>query len=322
MLKNSILLLNLGVIFFAVGFWLFRVHTPCQGQEYLHINPDLRCDHNYVLEKSSLYLLGLHLREYIDFEVETGNAEIVSVYARDLVNGPTMGINELERYSPASLLKLPVLLTYLRLQEEYGPALFETELIYTDSDADLQPLITPGETIQVNVPYTVEELIRSMIIYSDNRAYITLHRYLNELSPEVDELKETHVDLGVIDPQDFTDQTLSTKTYASIFTQLFHASYLRERASSERALDLLAQAEYKRALEAGVPNGIEVAHKFGERFGFDNDIKQLHDCGIVYYPENPYLLCVMTRGQDMEKLQDIIATISTKVYVEFDSRKY
>jgi len=27
---------------------------------------------------------------------------------------------------------------------------------------------------------------------------------------------------------------------------------------------------------------------------------QLHDCGIVYYPETPYLLCVMTKGWNFE----------------------
>jgi hypothetical protein len=67
---------------------------------------------------------------------------------------------------------------------------------------------------------------------------------------------------------------------------------------------------------------IPVAHKFGERTGFAGGVKQLHDCGIVYYPKNPYLLCIMTRGTDFTKLESTIAAVSKMVYQEFDSRKF
>jgi hypothetical protein len=55
-----------------------------------------------------------------------------------------------------------------------------------------------------------------------------------------------------------------------------------------------------------------VAHKFGERIMGDSF--QLHDCGIVYYPDNPYLLCVMTKGHDFYKQQTAIQIISKFIY--------
>ena len=50
--------------------------------------------------------------------------------------------------------------------------------------------------------------------------------------------------------------------------------------------------------------------------GSNQEIKQLHDCGIVYYPKHPYLLCVMTRGDSFEYLDDTIRDISHLVYQE------
>lgn len=68
-----------------------------------------------------------------------------------------------------------------------------------------------------------------------------------------------------------------------------------------------------------IPSDVKVAHKFGERYY--GDIKQLHDCGVIYYPENPYLLCVMTIGKDFEDLAEVISHVSDVVYREVDSRK-
>ena len=47
----------------------------------------------------------------------------------------------------------------------------------------------------------------------------------------------------------------------------------------------------------------------------DRSLKiELHDCGIVYHPQNPYIICIMTKGGDInsEKLQ--IQKISKAVY--------
>ena len=46
----------------------------------------------------------------------------------------------------------------------------------------------------------------------------------------------------------------------------------------------------------------------------DQNIRQLHDCGIIYYPNNTYLLCIMTRGKDFKQLESVIAGISKTVY--------
>jgi hypothetical protein len=72
-------------------------------------------------------------------------------------------------------------------------------------------------------------------------------------------------------------------------------------------------------LIAELPKSIRVAHKYGERGVYQDGVLigiELHDCGIVYAPENPYYLCVMTRGTELKKLSNLIADISAKVFAD------
>jgi hypothetical protein len=114
-------------------------------------------------------------------------------------------------------------------------------------------------------------------------------------------------------PDERPGEFRSILTYASFFRVLYNASYLGADLS-ERALGLLAQAEFRSGIVEGVPAAVPVAHKFGEHRDDAAGKVQLHDCGIVYVPQHPYLLCVMTRGSSFEHLDDAIASISRAVY--------
>lgn len=236
----------------------------------------------------------------------------VSAYFRDLNNGPWIGVNEDEKFSPASLLKVPLMMTYLKMAES-APELLSRTLRYDPSreDDNASAIFKPSEAIKPGESYTVEELLRFMIARSDNNAK-------NILFDAVDReaLAHTFYDLGVSvpnpsKPEDF----MSVKEYASFFRILYNATYL-ERAFSEKALGLMAESDFSKGLTAAVPRGITVAHKFGERHIADT--YQLHHCGIVYFPRHPYLLCVLTRGKDIDMLADDIREISALVYGEVD----
>lgn len=72
----------------------------------------------------------------------------------------------------------------------------------------------------------------------------------------------------------------------------------------------------EKALTAGIPNNYEISHKFGERQYLSTGEKQLHDCGIIYIPKKPYLLCVMTRGKNFDDLANTIKLISKTVFTQ------
>jgi beta-lactamase class A len=193
---------------------------------------------------------------------------------------------------------------------------YDKEII---EDKTVRQNIVPDSKLELDKSYSIEELIRRMIVYSDNASKGLL---LNNISEDV--LNKVYTDLGIIIPdirgkEDF----LTTKEYSSFFRVLFNASYLN-KDMSEKALGILSQTAFKMGIVRGVPSNIVVAHKFAERGNLSNQTVQLHDCGIVYYKEKPYLLCVMTYDRDFQELEAVIKEISEIAYKKIDSsyKKY
>jgi hypothetical protein len=95
-------------------------------------------------------------------------------------------------------------------------------------------------------------------------------------------------------------------------TALFYASYLNIEFS-QKALDFLTRTKFKDGLSHGVSSDVRVAHKFGVRDD-GSGVVQLHDCGIVYHPAGPYILCVMTKGTNYEQQAHYIQDVAARVY--------
>ena len=238
----------------------------------------------------------------------------MSIYFRDLNNGPWFGIREDDSFTPGSLLKVPLMIAYLK-ELRSNPQLFEKTLIFEDSmDANTLEYFTSSQSIQRGKAYPVSELVARTIVYSDNNAATLLLRELDR-----EKLLQTYEELGIIIPGYRTiEESMPLKRYATLFRMLYNASYL-DRDFSEKALELLSKTEFKRGIVASVPTEIPVAHKFGERsLAGQNGPHQLHDCGIVYYPGHPYLLCIMTQGEDLDTLAGVIEDAAKLVYGEVD----
>ena len=86
-------------------------------------------------------------------------------------------------------------------------------------------------------------------------------------------------------------------------------------------MQILSKTSFNKGMVAGLPKGVSISHKFGERGFSDSNIKQLHECGIVYMAGSPYLVCVMTRGTDFDQLSSVIADISGIIYKEVHTPK-
>jgi beta-lactamase class A len=285
-----------------------------QVGEYRYINPLLECEiaEGTIDAKKQNFQDDLAVRlEQIKAERKLTEA---AVYFRDLNNGPTFGIDETGEFFPASLLKVPVMMAYLRWSEQ-EPGLLERGVTYEQPrDFGVTLTIQPREELEPGQKYTVDELIRRMIVYSDNQSLALLtDRLPRERIHELFELLGIGEDV-LVDAQG----RLTVKEYAGFFRILFNSSYL-SRENSEKALLLLASTDYSDALPAGVPSDVTVAHKFGEA-GTGETERQLHDCGIVYFPNHPYLACIMTRGQKTESLKGAIRDISSFIYQKVDTQ--
>jgi beta-lactamase class A len=301
-----------------------EVSSECDAYTYIN---NFACT-KQVISKAEYSRLKIQLTEYIEHKKTDGSLIETGIFFRDLKAGPTMGINEYEEFSTASLLKMPTLVTYLRLAEK-DPEILQQQLVVDEGiQTDVNQFnqtYPPKEQLEQNHPYTVDELLFRLGAYSDNIATEVLNMYLTTRSTDTDLLMETYKELGLVPDISGEDFVLSVKRYSSIFRSLFNGSYLSPKMS-QKAFEYLSASDFKSGLVAGVPQDVVVVHKFGERTTLASDsesveIKQLHDCGIVYFPENPYLLCVMTRGTEYKALEGVIRDISRMVYEEVDSRR-
>lgn len=313
--------LGLVVVTVMLGFGLRNpanregsvLHEPC-NQQFPFINPFLRCEEPEV--KREFVAFKKNLESFIQENVSRGNARIVSVYFRDLENGPWFGVDEQALFSPASMMKLPLLVAYYK-RAEADPKLLAQHLTVEGVVPEDDDGIAPVESLQAGSAYTVDELLRRMIIESDNAALPVLFSNLQQFYPDEDVFTDTLVTMGIAASEGSQEDFLTVKRYASIYRILYNASFL-SKEMSQKALDLLTQSRSPQGMRDGVPAEVPVAHKFGVRERPDS--MQLHDCGIVYHPENHYLLCIMTRGEDVTKLSPLIADISRMVYEEVNAR--
>ena len=290
------------------GNALFGDEVSDPGPEsYRLINPTIKPDDPQSGRNPHFRSFKYKVVELVDEKLALKDVLHISVYYRDLNNGPSFGINATEDFVPASLLKVPLMMAYFK-QAETRPEILSEKVRYEGPTKkyDIEQYIVPVESLKKGRSYTREDLIRRMISYSDNEAAFLLYRksYLDRVFE----------DLGMLTPGARTPRgMISVREYASFFRVLYNASYLNA-PMSEKALGHLSQTNFKRGLAAEVPREVPVAHKFGE--SDHKGDKQLHDCGIVYYPGRPYLLCVMTRGDDFSQLEGIIQALSALMYDE------
>lgn len=280
-------------------------------KEYSLINPLLLCGvstQNFNEDK----LLKQKMSTFVEERVKNGDATAISVYVLEYKTGRWAGVNENERYTPASLLKVPIMIAYLQ-QATKDPWILSKRITFMGVDENKGEFFKSGHSIRPGETYSIEELVRSMITDSDNNATRILVERMDK-----EALFEVYTDLGLpLPPNTPTVEYLSAKSYAYFFRILYNATYL-SREYSQKALEFLSHADFQQGLRAGIPRGVVVAQKFGERTNEDRQHKvlarELHDCGIVYKPNAPYLVCVMSKGGDFAVLAKNIKDISTLVY--------
>lgn len=236
---------------------------------------------------------------------------VLAMYFRDLDNGLAFGLDQQMPFQPASLLKLPVMMALMKKYES-DPGLLAARLpLRTRTPGELEPYFPPSVALVAGQEYSIDELLTAMISRSDNEA---LHTLLAAL--DVKDYVRVYEDLGLRIPNvRDEDDPVTVREYATFFRMLYNASYL-SKDMSQKSLEYLAASDFDMGLEAGVPPTTTVAHKFGETGRGKGAPRQLHDCGIIYHPTKPYLLCVMTRGSDMKAMTEAIAATSSLVYAE------
>lgn len=303
--KEIVVSLIVIIIIFGLWFIYGKWKEVFFGTEkkYEFISPLLNCKESYALQNSKNIDFKSSLEKLVKEKLRNSWVNHVSIYFRDLNNGYRFGINEKEIFTPASLTKVPTLIATLKKSESENGFL-DQSVRYSLPKIDYNVHYKPKYQVESNSVYTIRQLLDYMIKYSDNNSTQILRNILWK-----DRFKNTYTELWITES---ALNEIEVIDYASFFRILFNSSYLNKR-NSEYALSLLTQVDFKNWLVAGIPSNIKIAHKFGE-YSLDGTTKQIHDCGIIYYPDHPYLLCVMTRGDDYNNLEKTLSEISKTVF--------
>lgn len=271
--------------------------------KYKYINPLLLIDRSSTTIFGGYGDLQENLTEYVN-SIEQEKGIYSSVYFQNLDTGTWTAVNVAEKFAPSSMLKVAVLIVYLKLADE-GLDVYQEVIPYAETP-QIKEYYNPHTALPKKSYYSVKELLVHMILESDNDAMFLLVR------AHRDDIIKFYKTLNLPDPTLEEEYTMSPKTYSGLFRILYNSSYL-PRDLSEEALKLLTLTKFNKGLVSGVASSTVVAHKFGEHGTTGSPNVELHDCGIVY-TKTPYFICVMTRGKNYSDLEEVIGGISRIVY--------
>lgn len=244
------------------------------------------------------------LRSALRFYVQNVDPNNLSLYFEYLPSGSSVGVNDTMELRLASLSKIP---TAMAIYQQIEKGKLKPDQLLTISKDNLDTKFGELWKMGAGKTISVENAVRLSLIYSDNTAYNVLISALK--NSDIDDVYDS-LDI----PRDHQNNLpiVSPKNYSSILRTLYLSTYLNTD-DSQKILSLLTQTVFNDKLPAGVPQGILVAHKIGVFEETDTKTSIYNDCGIVYAPKRPYLLCVMFKGNE-DNAKKHMVNISKLIY--------
>lgn len=312
-------LLVLAVFFIGVGWFANDWHDSrsdaldvrrVKQKGFRFISPllDVELPEGYSVRREPIPFKD-KLSKYVQEQIAAGQVLEMSVYFRDLSDGPWFGINEKIKYNPASMMKVPIMVAWLK-RAERDPSVLQSKFIFDEKNYNGPPQgYKPAQTLKDGAAYTVETLLRYMMYYSDNKSL-----WLLQINMNAGEYEYVLDNMDVTNEQENGHDSITVHSYSGFLRILYNASFLNKEMS-EKALQLMSYQDFPMGIAAGLPPDTKLASKFGEYSDSEHpDLIQLHEFGIVYHPKGPYILGILTRGHDVNKQAGIIKTVSKNVY--------
>lgn len=241
------------------------------------------------------------VREYIQ-----GQNEHISLYFEYLPSGSSVRVNDEQEIEMASLAKLPgVMAIYDKIAR--GELAKDATLTLEPKHVDNKY----GEFWQQPIGTTISltEAVKKTLVESDNTTYWMLY----ELLSHDDKINMfSQFDIGIAVTGNNLHSYITAKAYASILKSLYLATYNTVEFSNE-ILSLLSKSIFDEDIEAGVDTNVVVAHKTGNLERSDG-VDVSNDCGIVYLPKRPYILCILITGEDEVKKSEQMEYLSKMIF--------
>ena len=285
-----------------------NIHSRNSSSGYKFINPLLAADVPQTQFLASAQIQN-KIKTLVDDRKQKGEISEGSVYFSEIESGRWAGVNENTQFSPGSLLRTALMIAYFK-NAESNPGLLDQTLIYHSAT---NTLVAENTNLQDGQAFAISDFITDMIVNENTNAANILYNNINHQS-----LNDVYSDLGIeFHENSIPEDYLSTKLYALMFRVLYNATYLN-RVDSEKSLSILSETDNTVGIATGLPNDITVAHRFHLRHISTNpsSLIESHDCGIIYFPNHPYQLCVMAKGYKADAINLFFKDVGQLVYTD------
>jgi beta-lactamase class A len=319
MTKKQVLLLISGIFLLTIiiGFFAYSqgknnanesakssIQNHQEAQKY-----DLLAKRIFLEEPNENQINFSPLRKQINEYFEKNKLSGGNLYFEYLPTGTSIRISGDEQLVGASLMKVPAAMDLYKAAE-LGRLNIDEKIPLKQEWLNT----SYGELYKKGAGYklTLREATNIMLEQSDNTALQAVgNSTTGKLS--LDELSLNFLDLDLRLNEDSTIG-INSKGYSSVLKCLYFSCY-NTKADSQTILNNLVNATYKNRIKSGISDPeIKVAHKIGTNFD-----ENQNDCGIVYYPKNNYVICVMIPGPENSISDNHISNISKIIFDYFKS---
>ena len=306
MKKILILLCVLFAVGTVIGFYLWNIDGKSEREFRANVMKYPLLSPRILRDTHTDFIFNfLDLRTKLHEKIDSWGTDF-ALYFEYLPTGTSININANNDFYAASLFKLPVVMAYFR-HKERDPGIDHKTVKLTQDMIDSRY----GDLWQKGVGYEIgmDEAAELALVKSDNTA-------AEALSPAITQEDFDNVYQGLDININIASQgaILNARNYAAILKALYFAAVLT-RDDSQKILDYLSNTDFNDKLVAGVPAGVKVAHKIGV---IDPD--SYRDCGIVYVPNRPYIICMVSKGTE-QLAQVRMKEVSQLIYDNVSSAK-
>ncbi|CAM3131097.1 serine hydrolase [Sporolactobacillus spathodeae] len=236
--------------------------------------------------------------------IRHSGGSITLVY-RDLTTGDAYSINGSAPHHAASTIKLPLVMDVMNLVSHHKLSLKQKLTYHRYQYCDGSGVI---QYHKVGSKYTIADLIKKAVEYSDNIAFIMLedrvgrsqfHHYIKQIGGKYSYPRG----INMTSAQDLT----------TFITKLYHDA--KSNAYDRQLVTYLQHTKYNATIPAGI-KGTVVAHKVG----WMPELKVSNDVAIVY-DKHPYTLSILTNGFVYSHSTKVIAQLASLVN-NYHKQKY
>ncbi|WP_169802737.1 serine hydrolase [Neobacillus soli] len=228
----------------------------------------------------------------------------VTLQYQDLGTGDVFQIKGKTAGRAASTIKLPLAL-YIMEQASKGKINLNQKLVYKSRHYSGGSGVIQNQ--KVGTSYTIRDLVKKAMIYSDNIAFIMLKERVGQANL-VKYIKSIGGQYAYPNGQNLTSANDLT-IYAKKLYQFSKKSPL-----GEELVGYLKKTVYNTTIPKGI-KGVAVAHKVGMI-----PAERIYNDAAIVYDKKPFVLAIMTKNLSYEKSQKVIADLAAIVYKQHKAK--